>query len=49
MKDNPYFYWVLCTDIIIIVGVITYIVRDQLAKKREKSNLEPTNEHDIKT
>jgi hypothetical protein len=49
MKDNPYFYWVLCTDIIIIVGVITYIVRDQMAKKREKRNVESTNKHDIQT
>ncbi len=38
MKDNPYFYWVLCTDIVIISGVIIYIVRDQLAKRRDKKD-----------
>jgi hypothetical protein len=32
MDENPYFYWVLFTDIFIIAAVIIYVVRDRLSK-----------------
>jgi len=38
MSDNPYFFWVLFTDIAILALVIGYIVRDRLVRSKEEND-----------
>ncbi len=38
MEDNPYFFWVLGTDIIIITAVVVYFIREYLSKQKKIEN-----------
>ncbi len=34
MEDNPYFFWVLGTDIVILTAVTIYFVREYRSRKK---------------